>query len=111
MNKRFLFLGLLLPFFVAVLPAGETDNEKGEIIQVTGVVRLVGTSAFPEIVIYTPDRRVWYIPNEEAGKLRNLQQETVTVEGEQTIVRMNLLSGHVLTRRYLNNIRIISAGS
>lgn len=108
MNKRYVCFILFLIFAVAVLSANDAE-EKSEIVQVTGVVRLVGSSLFSEIVISTSDRRNWYVTREDRDKLHDLQQQIVTVEGEEVIVEMRLANGRrTLTRRELHNIRIIS---
>lgn len=78
------------------------------IVKVTGIVRLVGSSLFTDIVI-TGSSAEWYITKDEQDKLHDLQHRTVTVEGEETVTEMTFASGLPAgTRRTLKNIRIIT---
>ena len=106
-NRRYYLLGLFLLFIAVLLPADE-GNEEGEIVRVTGTVRLVGSAIFPQLVI-TGDRVQWYImEREDRDKLFDLQQQTVTVEGEEIVREMRFASGFPAgTRRELRNIRIL----
>ena len=86
----------------------KTPGEAPSIVQVTGIVRLVGSSLFPELVI-TGTEREWYIIEEDRDKLYELQHRTVTVEGEETVKEMNFASGlSAGIRRELQNIRVIT---
>ena len=109
---------LLLLFFclAAALPAwgrreGESPQAKGEkgaAVQVTGRVRLVGSGPFTELVISGPDME-WYIAKEDEYKLKDLQQQTVTVEGIETVENLTFASGIPAgERRTLSNIKIVS---
>jgi len=85
------------------LPLNETRQ-----VRVTGIVRLVGTGLFNDIVI-TGAENEWYAAAEEKEKLMNLQQRTVTVEGEETITELRFANGLFAGyRRTLRNIRLIS---
>jgi len=76
-------------------------------IQITGIVRLVGSSPMNQIVISSAEKE-WFIPREEMNKLHNLQHQTVTVEGEETIIDLTFASGIPAgKRRELRNIKII----
>jgi hypothetical protein len=84
------------------------NKEKENVVQATGVVRLVGTSLFPEIVITGFDKE-WYIEKNEMDKLHDLQHRTVTVEGVETTRELTFASGIPAgTRRELKKIKIIS---
>ncbi|MDR2942621.1 MAG: hypothetical protein LBV17_08540 [Treponema sp.] len=86
----------------------EKGTEKSNIIKVSGTVRLVGTSLFPEIVI-TGSENEWYVEKEEMSKLSDFQHRKVTVEGEETVIEMRFASGlSAGVRRTLRNIKIIS---
>jgi len=86
--------------------AGDQENTKT--IKVTGVVRLIGTGNFPQIVITTADKE-WYLAKEDADKLNNLQHRKVTVEGEGTEMELKFANGRSAGMRYeLRNIKIIS---
>lgn len=89
--------------------AKEKDSSKTPaLIQVTGIVRLVGTANFPELQIRNSET-LWYIARDEMNKLYDLQHRTVTVEGEETVTELMFGNGIPAgTRRNLKNIRIIS---
>jgi hypothetical protein len=76
-------------------------------IRVTGRVRLVGSGPGMELVI-TGTGREWRIDKADQDKLWNLQQQTVTVEGEETSQEMTFANGRSAGTWYvLRNIRII----
>jgi hypothetical protein len=114
MNRN-LFLILVFLCLAASLPAfGKKEKGGGKtspevtVIQVTGVVRLVGTANFPELLIDN-SQTAWYIAKDEMDKLHDLQHRTVTVEGEETVRELKFGNGMSAgTRRDLKNIRIIS---
>jgi len=118
MNSRrsFLFIVLLLSCFTVSYAFGNKENDKAkdsrlekipEIVQVTGLVRLVGSGSFPELVISNSEN-LWYIANEDADKLMDMQYRTVTVEGEETEMDLTAANGLIVfKRRELRNIRII----
>ena len=104
-------LAFALVFFClgAALPAGGS-KEKDTIIEVTGIVRLVrgmlGPS--PEFVITGPDHE-WYVPRQEEHKLKDLQHQTVTVKGTETVVNLTFANGMPAgERRTLTNIKILA---
>ena len=83
-------------------------KEKTVTIQVTGIVRLVGSSLLPELVI-TGTEMEWYIEKEEEYKLKDYQHRTVTIEGVETVIAINFANGYPAgERRSLKNIKIIS---
>jgi hypothetical protein len=90
----------------AALGARE-GGEKWEPLLVTGVVRLVGSGPGMELLVSTEDRE-WYIDKKDRDKLWNLQQQTVTVEGEERAEELTFANGRSAgERRYLRNIKII----
>jgi hypothetical protein len=112
MNKYFLFLSALFFICITVLYAGgssEKDTvQEAKIVQITGVVRLVGSAPFSEFVITGSDFE-WYTPRDEREKLQSLQHRIVTVEGEETIIELRFANGLPAgLRRELRNIRVIS---
>ena len=77
-------------------------------VRVEGVVRLVGSSPFSELVITGPEFS-WYVASDEMYKLQDLQHRTVVVEGEGADIEQKYASGiSAGTRHQLRNIRIIS---
>jgi hypothetical protein len=106
-NKRLYFFLLLLLCLAAALPAGG-KKEKANTVQVTGVVRLVGSDPFPEMVISGPDRE-WYIAGEDRRLFADLQHRTVTVTGVETVQELKFANGYPAgERRTLANIKIIA---
>jgi hypothetical protein len=105
MNKSRIFLVVLLLFCMAasVSAFGSRDT-----VTVTGVVRLVGSDPFPEIVI-TGDNGEWYVARDEIQNFRDLQHMTVTVKGIETVTELTFASGMPAgTRRELKKIKIVS---
>jgi hypothetical protein len=117
-----LFLGIS-----AVLPAwgrkekkndAEQDNvmpnaalsaapEQNILVRITGRIRLVGNEPFTELVI-TTEERDYFIEKNEEYKLKELQQQTVTIEGIQTVISLQWASGLPAGNRYsLKDIRIL----
>jgi hypothetical protein len=106
MPKRILFLVVFLCFSV-VLSAGSVEEE-GILVQATGRVRLVGSDVLSEVVISAEDKQ-WYVAGEDMQKLKDLQQRTITVEGEETVKELRWANGRLAgRRRYLSNIRILN---
>ena len=111
-NKKYIFFFLILVFFiqfVSALGIRERENEpEPVVIQVIGVVRLIGSGSLPEIVISGQEFE-WFVVREERNKLLHLQHRTVTVEGEETVREITFVSGMSAGfRRELRNIKIIT---
>ena len=102
----------------SALPAnsGLPEPVKQNVVQIKGTVRLVGNEPFTELVITgnitaqeSGNPVTWHISIDERYKLHNLQQRTVTVKGEESIIEMTFASGIPAgIRRELRNISIIS---
>jgi hypothetical protein len=114
MNRKLFFTLLFLYFAVSLSAFGakEKDNDKTvpdvTIIQVTGIVRMVGNAPFTELQIKNTQAS-WYIANDEKNKLSDFQHRTVTVEGEETVRELFFANGMSAgLRRELRNIKIIS---
>jgi hypothetical protein len=108
MNTRagIVFL-LLFVCLAAALPAGG-KKEKRNVVEVTGVVRLIGNEPVTELVIFASDTE-WYIAGEDAPKLKDLQHRTITVRGTLTVQERRLANGyHFGERRTLSNIEIVA---
>jgi len=112
-GRRFLLVVLLLLCVTVTYARGNKEKNaagNSQTVQVSGVVRLVGSGVFPELVI-TDSGGEWYIPRDEMYKLHDLQQQTVTVEGEETVTELKSGNGLiVIKRRELKNVRILSVG-
>jgi hypothetical protein len=86
--------------------AGE-GREQPPIVRVTGVARLVGSGPGAELLLSTEDRE-WHIDEKDQDKLRKLQQQTVTVEGEASSQERIFADGRSAGEWfYLRNIKII----
>ena len=84
------------------------QEEKENLVRVSGRVRLVGSAPITELVITGPDKE-WYIAKEDEYKLTDLQQQTVTVEGIETVEKLTFASGLPAgERRTLKNIKLIT---
>jgi hypothetical protein len=131
-NSRFIFLCIFFLCLTAVLPAwgrkektktempgsGKNTVEKIEeneaeaaittLVQVSGIVRLVGSGPITEIVITGPDKE-WYVSREDDRLLRELQHRTVTVEGYESVFELRFANGfYAGQRRELKDIKIIA---
>jgi len=107
MNRKIIFSLLFLLTFASLPALGNREKTVPTIVEVTGIVRLVGTDLFRELVI-SNENNIWYIAADEINKLIEMQHRTVTVEGEETVTELQFANGHPAgTRRELRNIRII----
>jgi hypothetical protein len=105
MKKKLLLVLILFPVVSVLFPLGNRD--KTAQVMVTGVVHLVGTSLFPEIVIINAEN-TFFIAMEDMNKLHDLQHRTVTVEGEEYVIELQFANGRSAGIRHeLRNIRII----
>ena len=102
---------LMAPFLLCAAMAaglGAPDRgEKPETLRVTGVVRLVGSGPGMELLLSNEERE-WYIDRKDRDKLWDLQQQIVTVEGEEWTEELTFANGRPAgERRYLQNITIV----
>jgi len=104
-TKR-IILPLLFIFLAAALPAGG-KKEKENFIQVSGVIRMVGSGPITELVLSSPEGE-WYIAREDASKLREYQQRTVTIKGIETVKEMKFANGQSAgIRRTLSKVELL----
>ena len=106
-----LLLALLsaTPRLFAFVGGGQSVGEAME-VEVTGRVRLVGTSRFPLLVI-TSGERDFFIDDDEHEKLMALQQQVVTVKAQKHTYEVFLANGLFSRRHYvLKNIVIVRVG-
>jgi hypothetical protein len=84
-------------------------SEKPETLRVTGVVRLVGSGPGMELLL-SNEYQEWHIDRSDRDKLWDLQQQTVTLEGEEQREDLTFADGRPAgERRYLRNITIIES--
>ena len=115
MKQKKIFTAVLL-IFVLLYTAGfiyargqsEKDIVKPQKVEVSGRVRLVGSSPMTSLVI-SGDTREWYIEAAEKDKLMHLQQQIVTVRAQEYYQDMVFANGISAGRHYyLKNITIVS---
>ncbi|MDR1248630.1 MAG: hypothetical protein LBK63_04925 [Treponema sp.] len=105
--RPLLALPLILCAAMAVALGSGEGGEKPETVRVTGVVRLAGSGPVAELFIAHDDRE-WQIDRKDRDRLWNLQQQTVTVEGEEWTEELIFADGRPAgERRHLRNITII----
>ncbi|MDR0442157.1 MAG: hypothetical protein LBH44_01965 [Treponema sp.] len=110
MNKCRVLFGLLLLCAASLYAGGKKEKpvEAVEtVVQIAGIVRLVGSGPLPEIVISGESE--WYVARDDMDKLHELQHCTVTVEGVETVRELKFANGLPAgKRRELKNIKIIA---
>jgi hypothetical protein len=98
---------LLLCAAMAAALGAKEGNEKPEICRVSGVVRLVRSGPGTELLI-SNESQDWHIDPSDREKLWNLQQQIVTVEGEERSEELTFADGRPAgERRHLRNLKII----
>ena len=104
---RNMVFGLFFLFLTVTIPAWG-NKEKGTPVEITGIVRLVGSSPINELVITGPEGE-WYIEKDEEHKLKDLQYQIVTVQGMETVIQLTFVNGMSAgERRTLKKIKIIT---
>ena len=82
---------------------------EGQVLTVTGTVRLVGNEPFAEPVLTDGAGNNWYIAEEGRSLLVPWQHRTVTVRGRVRLLKMVLANGRVLgTRRIIMDPRLLT---
>jgi len=84
---------------VQAMGGNEKKGSKPVRVTVSGTVRLVGSSPAASLVI-SGESREWRIEQTEEKKLMHLQQQTVTVSGEEYYVDYVFANGISAGRRY-----------
>jgi hypothetical protein len=108
-NKRArpaLFMGLALCIVFPAPGLGQREPPKTA-VEVSGRVRLVGSSPNTELVITGEDRE-WYVSAKDRKKLMKFQQRIVRVKGKESFVDLKFANGMSAGRRYiLEDIRLV----
>ena len=103
-----IFSGVIMFLFSAPLFALGAGETKTHTVEVTGLVRLVGSSPVYELVITNEDRE-WYIDEKDQKKLWLLQQQIVTVKAKEYFHELTFANGVPAGRQYfLKDIKIIT---
>jgi hypothetical protein len=104
-SRRILIILIACATAALVCAGGGSDGRK---VQITGRVRLVGSSPLNSLVITGEDRE-WFIEREEQQKLWKLQQQVVTVQGREYYRDLTFANGTPAGRQYfLKDIKVIS---
>jgi hypothetical protein len=72
---------------------------EGQVLTVTGTVRLVGNEPFTELVLTDGAGNDWYVAEEGRSLLVPWQHRPVTVRGKVRLLEMVLANGRVLGKR------------
>lgn len=90
------------------LGGGERNLSRPRRVEVSGVVRLVGSSPMTSLVI-TGEGREWFVEPKEQQKLMHLQQQAVTVRAREYYQDMFFANGTPAGRHYfLKDITVLS---
>ncbi len=86
-----------------------SSTVSGQVVVITGTVRLVGSDPFPRYVITEAGKYDWYIPDPEDRKvISGLEQQIVTIQGTVVLRELVLANGeHLGTERELTSISLI----
>jgi len=111
MNKRAAVLLLFVLLYAVgntfALGGKEENAVKSQNVEVSGKVRMVGSSPMTSLVISGEDRE-WYVEREETKKLMEFQQQLVTVKAQEYYYDRVFANGAPAGRQYyLKNIVII----
>ncbi|ULQ60559.1 hypothetical protein K7I13_04520 [Brucepastera parasyntrophica] len=80
----------------------------GQVVEITGRIRLVGNEPFPQLVLTDMDSNDWFISDESRKLLAGYEQQTVSVRGRVELLEMKLANGSVVgTRRILADITVL----
>ena len=109
-RRNYLSFGLFIAIFF--ITSGNINamggSEKNQQIEVSGRVRLVGSSYSSNLVI-TGETREWYIDENEQDKFMHLQQQYVDVKGNEYYIDRYFANGTFAGRYYyLKNITVIN---
>jgi hypothetical protein len=81
---------------------------QGQVVEITGIIRLVGNEPFNELVITEEGRQTWYIEGENRAILSRYQQRNVTIRGTVELQEMVLANGKYLgIRRILKDVSLM----
>jgi hypothetical protein len=120
-----LFCGSIYPFGKKDEPVKDSDIQKdkpaladsslydtavqGQLVEITGIIHLVGNEPFTELVITEEETQTWYIKEESRAILARYQQRNITIRGRVELQEMVLANGrHLGTKRILKDISLIS---
>jgi hypothetical protein len=104
---------ILLVFFIPIagLSAFGGREDKPKPVEVTGRVRMVGSSPLSSLVL-SGENREWHIEAGEQEKLMRFQQQTVTVKGREYYADLTFANGMSAGRRYyLKDIEIVKTAN
>lgn len=76
------------------------ELKTGDLVTVSGRVRLVGSDPFGELVISDENGQDWYLDDEGKELLQNYEQRTATISGYLVLEERVLADGRKLKDRY-----------
>jgi hypothetical protein len=81
---------------------------EGQVVEITGLVQLLGNEPFTELVLSDEEGRPWYIAPEDRPLLAGREQQRVRVRGTLELRPLILADGTpVGTRRILRGVSIV----
>jgi hypothetical protein len=94
---------------VPVVSGPEEDFLRGgDLVELSGRVRLVGSEPFPDLVLTGKDDQDWYLEGSSRQVLRFYEQRTVKVRGRVELREMILANGRSMGfRRFLCDVEIL----
>jgi len=99
-----------IPHLSAFDAGGQESVGQPREVEITGRVRLVGTSRFPSLMI-AGEERDWLVADDERDKLMDLQQRVVTVRAQEHTYEVVLANGLVSRRHHvLRGITVVRVG-
>ncbi|MDR2484201.1 MAG: hypothetical protein LBD55_02260 [Treponema sp.] len=79
----------------------------GQVVEITGKVRLVGNMPFPQLVITDSENLDWHIDEGEKKTLAGFEQQTVKVRGTVELLEIRLADNQYMgVRRLLRHITL-----
>ncbi|GHV87000.1 hypothetical protein AGMMS50255_2960 [Spirochaetia bacterium] len=95
----------------AARPSADVSWESeisGQIVELSGRVRLVGSEPFPELVLTDEGDHTWYIDPADRQTISAYEQQTVTIRGTVELKEMVLANGRSLgSRRTISGIALV----
>jgi hypothetical protein len=84
--------------------------KSGQTVELSGIIRLVGSEPFPELVLSDTGGNDWYIARESRALVSGYEQVTVTIRGKVELKEMVLTNGRSLGyRRILSDLVLLKS--
>jgi hypothetical protein len=80
----------------------------GDLVELEGRVRLLGSDPFPDLVLTSGDDEDWYLEGPSRRALQSYEQRIVRVRGRVELREMVLANGRSLGfRRFLADVELV----